>query len=48
MPNKAWQRASFENVADKTPAEIDFCLPNLLAGGVGTVAAEADIAGPSE
>lgn len=43
MPNKAWQRVSFENAADKTPADIDFCLPNLLAGGVGTVAAEAGI-----
>jgi RecA-family ATPase len=43
MPNKTWQRVSFENAADKTPVAIDFCLPNLLAGSVGTVAAEAGI-----
>jgi len=43
MADKAWERVSFQTAADKAPREIDFCLPNLLAGGVGTVAADAGI-----
>lgn len=38
-----WQRISFRAAADTAPPKIDFCLPNLLAGSVGTVAAEPGI-----
>jgi hypothetical protein len=42
MSNKTWQRVPFENAADKTPPEIDFCLPNPLASDAGIVAVVAN------
>ncbi len=38
-----WTRIPVQNEPKITPAEADFCLPNLLAGGVGIVAAQAGI-----
>ena len=38
-----WTRIPFQTKPEITPARVDFCLPNLLAGGVGIVAAQAGI-----
>ncbi|HTQ76532.1 MAG TPA: AAA family ATPase [Burkholderiales bacterium] len=38
-----WRRTSFDDSAQAALPPLDFCLPNLLAGSVGTVAAEPGI-----
>jgi len=43
MKTDHWQRISFLAARDRPVPEIDFCLPNLLAGTVGIVAAPAGI-----
>jgi len=43
MKAERWQRISFLDAGAGAAPEIDFCLPNLLAGTVGIVAASAGI-----
>jgi len=43
MRAEQWQRISFISARDEAAPEIDFCLPNLLAGTVGVIAAPAGI-----
>lgn len=43
MPDENWRLISFRMAADNPPPAIDFCLPNLVAGTVGVVAAEPGI-----
>jgi RecA-family ATPase len=43
MDDAAWPRISFLHAAREAPPAVDFCLPNLLAGSVGIVAAQAGI-----
>lgn len=43
MSSDNWRQISFQAAAETSLPTIDFCLPNLLAGTVGTVAAEPGI-----
>lgn len=43
MKKSDWQRISFLAASAGNPPDIDFCLPNLLAGTVGVIAAPAGI-----
>ncbi|MFB0934975.1 MAG: AAA family ATPase [Propionivibrio sp.] len=43
MTPNLWQRVSWLSARDEPPPAVDFCLPNLLAGSVGLVAAQAGI-----
>ena len=43
MSFEDWRRASFDAHSDMVLPALDFCLPNLLAASVGTVAAEPGI-----
>lgn len=43
METNAWRRISWIEARREPPPEVDFCLPNFLAGSVGVVAAQAGI-----
>lgn len=43
MNSNSWQQLSFTQARRNEPPQPDFCLPNLVAGSVGVVAAPAGI-----
>lgn len=43
VASRTWERVSFGAAANAAPPELDFCVPNLIAAGVGTVAADAGV-----
>ncbi|HEY6898092.1 MAG TPA: AAA family ATPase [Rhodocyclaceae bacterium] len=43
MDTDAWQKIPWIEARRQPPPEVDFCLPNFLAGSVGVVAAQAGI-----